>query len=143
MEKPPMEWIDKIFNCMFQFYGEKWSKFFSHKDYDSLAKTTWQSALQGLTYEEIRRALVFHKRRTQYHGILPPSHLQFFWDAKNTESRNIHEFKRKVENKSDPTIARREISSIRSKLDRNNSLMFHVEQSRKKRCSAGKEELKI
>jgi hypothetical protein len=125
MEKPPMEWIDRLFNCMMEFYGERWSKSFTKKEYESLAKIIWQSALQGLTYEEIRDTLVLFKRRAREAKSLPPTHIQFFCTAKGSNKRNTEGTKKPepaAERKSDPDVARRAISEIRAKLDGDNSL---------------------
>jgi hypothetical protein len=77
MEKPPMEWIDKLFNCMKEFYTERWTRIFKNEAFEALFKTIWQSALQGLNYEQIRDALVFYKRQSRIGGIKPPSPVQF------------------------------------------------------------------
>lgn len=82
MEKPPMEWIDKLFDCMMLFYGDRWAKRFTLLIPQDLFKKIWQSALEGLSYEEIRCALVFHKRRAVHDRSLAPTHFQFFQDAR-------------------------------------------------------------
>lgn len=119
MDKPPMEWIDKLFNCMNEFYGERWTKAFTKKDYESLGKTVWQSALQGLSYEEIRNTLVYLKRHSNGAYSTPPNHLEFFRIAK---SASIPLPKRPDEKRCDPEVARRALDEIRAKLDGNSSL---------------------
>lgn len=71
-----MEWVEKLFNCMEMFYGERW------KSKSDLAKTVWQSALQGLSYDEIRNALVIYKRESRNKRYQPPDVFQFFKRAK-------------------------------------------------------------
>ncbi len=116
MEKPPMEWIDKLFNCMSEFYGERWTKNFTKPEYESLAKTMWQSALQGLTYEEIKNTLVLLKRAAQHHSAMPPLHMEFFLYAKNKKAIHIN-YETNDGRRSSPETARRALDEIRGKLN--------------------------
>lgn len=84
MEKPEMIWIDKLFNCMTEFYGERWTSQFDKFMPEPLLKTIWQSALTGCNYDEIRSALVLLKRAAQDLTASPPHHLEFFCYAKGT-----------------------------------------------------------
>jgi hypothetical protein len=120
MDKPPMEWIDKLFNCLEEFYGERWSKSVCQKEYKEIARIMWQSALQGLCYEEIRDTLVFLKRESKKNYAKPPNHLAFYSIAKH-EAKAVNTA-RSAQKQCDPEIARRAISEIRAKLDRSSSL---------------------
>lgn len=77
MEKPSMEMIDKLFKCMAEFYGERWTKLFTPLT-ESFHKTMWQSALYGCTYEQIRAVLVYLKRAAQNPLAKPPHQLEFW-----------------------------------------------------------------
>ncbi len=114
MEKPPMEWIDKLFICMEQFYGTRWTKQFNKITPEDLFKTIWQTGLQGLTYEQIKRALVYLKRAAESNYSLPPHHLEFFRYAKGTEKPHI-DYGANI-GRGDPEIARRAMDEIRGKL---------------------------
>ena len=114
MEKPDMEWIDKIFNCLKEFYGERWTKRFDRWTPEDLVKTIWQSALTGLTYDEIRGALVLLKQSAKTPGAQPPHHLEFFRFAKGTSHPVIcseHSLRR-----GNPDIARAAMEEINAKL---------------------------
>lgn len=114
MDKPDMETIDKLFNCMREFYGERWTKQFDRWMPEALLKTVWQSALQGCTYDEIRGALVLLKQSAKNPASVPPHHLEFFRFAKGTSHPVIiNQPKTPVCN---PEIARRAIDEIKSKL---------------------------
>jgi len=117
MEKPPLEWIDKLFNCMTEFFGTRWSKQFSRGLPEDLFKTVWQSALTGLTYDEIRSALVILKRRAQYDGIQPPNHVQFFKYAKNQAKTKVSDIKRNHGKRYNHEVSARAISQIRAELN--------------------------
>lgn len=114
MDKPDMEWIDKLFNCMQEFYGERWTRQFNKTMPDSLYKTVWQSALQGCDYNEIRGALVLLKQAAKNPSSIPPHQLEFYRFAKN-QCHPVIINKPKQEN-CDPAVARRAIDEIRSKL---------------------------
>gem|GEM_PF-3359986 len=109
-----MEWIDKLFNCMAEFYGERWTKPLQRPNMESIEKTRWQSALQGLTYEQIRGALVFLKRAAQSNSAMPPNFLEFFRYAKG--EAKIHINYEGNARRGDPAVARRAMDEITAKL---------------------------
>ena len=114
MEKPPMEWIDNLFTCMGQFYGERWTKQFDRWMPEALIKTQWQSALQGLTYDEIKHTLVLLKRAAQANSATPPHFLEFYRYAKGAATPHI-DYEANLR-RGDPEIARRALDEINSKL---------------------------
>lgn len=82
MDKIPMDWIDKLFLCMEQFYGEKWYKMLGTIK-PELWKSMWQSALTGLDYNTIKKTLKYYQWESKKHpGYFPPHHLDFYHKAK-------------------------------------------------------------
>ncbi len=77
MDKPPMEWIDKLFDCLGLFYGERFTSQFQKPKIADLYKTMWQSALYGYTYDEIRDLLVYLKQIAKIRNAKAPNHLEF------------------------------------------------------------------
>jgi hypothetical protein len=114
MEKPEMEWIDKLFNCMSEFYGTRWTKQFDRWMPESLLKTVWQSALQGCNYDEIRGALVLLKQAAKSPASIPPHHLEFYRFAKGTSHPVI--INEPKQTNCNPEIARLALDEIKSKL---------------------------
>ena len=114
MEKPEMELIDKLFNCMTEFYGDRWTKQFDRFLPEALVKTVWQSALTGCTYDQIRRVLVLLKQSSKNPDALPPHHVEFFRYARGT-STPIIAIQPKLPS-CDPAIARRALDEIKTKL---------------------------
>ncbi len=82
LDKPPMEWVDKLFDCMSLFYGQKWDKRFETVMTRDMIKTVWQSAITGLSYDEIKRSLVLLRQDAQVLSSVPPSHVEFYCYAK-------------------------------------------------------------
>jgi hypothetical protein len=117
MEKPPMEWVDKLFNCMREFYGSRWTDRLG-KTPEGLVKTVWQSALQGLTYDEIRGALVLLKQAAKSGTSIPPHQMEFFHIAKGRKTADIYNKPRIPETEpSNPDVARKHLAEIRNKLN--------------------------
>lgn len=114
MEKIPMEWVDKLFLCLKEFYGEKFS--FKDEKTESLAKVVWQSALVGLSYDEIKRALIFCKWQAKHRpSITPPHQMEFFRYAKE-----VQQFEAKSpqkEERCDPEVAKAHLAQIRQSLN--------------------------
>lgn len=112
--KPEMEWIDKLFNCMKEFYGERWTKQFDKSQPEDLVKTIWQSALYGCNYEEIRAVLILLKRAAMNPSAKPPHHLEFWTYAKGYSKPFImYNIDTK---KSNPDVARSFLDEINRKL---------------------------
>lgn len=82
MEPIPMEWVINLFNCMHQFYGERWSKLFEKPHLEDIYKSIWQSGLTGLTYEQIKSALIEYKLQSKEKNTYPPHVMEFFRTAK-------------------------------------------------------------
>lgn len=61
MEKPPMDWIDKIFDILQSFFGDSWTSQYKDDHVKNLLKGQWQSALTGLSREQIKTGLNFSK----------------------------------------------------------------------------------
>jgi hypothetical protein len=86
MEKIPMEWVEKLFVCMEQFYGKKWSTMLGKIPVESW-KVIWQSGLTGLDYDTIKRTLVHYKQDSKkFPTSFPPHQMDFFHKAKNLRS---------------------------------------------------------
>lgn len=115
VERPPMEWVEKLFDCMSQFYGKRWEKRFDKFMPKDLAKTLWQSALVGCTYDEIKRALVLLKRSSQDPATEPPLHMEFYRYAKGT-GKPAYRSAEDIHPKGDPEVARKALDDIRAKL---------------------------
>ncbi|HEX4373880.1 MAG TPA: hypothetical protein VHZ50_11310 [Puia sp.] len=72
-----MEWIDKIFDLMQDFFEEEWSKSFKYKEDMSISKTVWQNGLLGLTKDEIKQALLI-SRNLARNKQSPPNVIEFY-----------------------------------------------------------------
>lgn len=118
MEKIPKEWIDKLFNCMKLFYGDRWNSQFKDEHAIEFAKTTWQSALFNLPYEDIKNALIYCKSHAKILYNKPPHHLEFY---KWAIDKNISYFVPKEVNKTESSneIAIAALKEIRNKLNIN------------------------
>jgi hypothetical protein len=116
MEKPDIEWIDKLFHCMTEFYGSRWTRQFDSGMPENLVKATWQSALHGCTYEQIRSALILLKKAAKHESSLPPHQLEFYRYAKGFSLPVILDVPEKQN--FDRDIARRALDEIKYKLSR-------------------------
>jgi hypothetical protein len=81
----PDEWIDKLFNCMTMFYGERWNKVLGEPSIAAHQRKIWKNGLRGLSYDEIKAALVLCKEHGAYKMALPPNLMEFWRYAKGTE----------------------------------------------------------
>jgi hypothetical protein len=115
MDKTAMESIDKLFNCMKEFYGDRWSSQFDRWLPEPVLKTQWQSALHGLNYDEIRGVLVLLRQAAKNPTAMPPHHLEFYHFAKGTARPYINNSKFPDE-RGDPEVARRALDEINQKL---------------------------
>lgn len=115
MDRIDMEWIDKLFSCMEQFFGNRWTKRYDQFYPISLAKTLWQSALHGYSHEDIRRALVLLKQVAKNPAKSAPLHLEFYQyvDAGRRAAAEIE----KKTTRGDPEIARKAIDDIKKRLN--------------------------
>jgi|SRR6478736_10320591 len=84
MEAIPTEWVDKLFTCMAQFYGERWTLPLKQPRVEDFYKTVWKGGLTGLTYDEIKTQLLRCKKDAEHPAARPPTVMDFFHYAKNT-----------------------------------------------------------
>jgi hypothetical protein len=115
LEMPPREWIDKIFNCLELFYGERWTRQFDRWMPQHILKSIWQSSLTGCTYDEIKRALILLKRSATDSLSSPPHNLEFFRYVKGTSYPPLPR-STTPEYKSTPEVARAALDEINAKI---------------------------
>lgn len=114
----PMEWVDKLFICMEQFYGARWTKGLDKAYTIAFYKTTWKSALYGLTYDEIKNTLKYLKRAAQHPAALPPHPLEFWKYAKGVAVPHIDYSE--PEGTCNPEVAQAALNEIHQKLHGHN-----------------------
>ena len=114
MEKPPMDWIDKVFDILESFFGDSWRKQYKNDHVKNLLKGQWQSALTGLSREQIRTGLNFCKSMA-FAGQKPPHGTEFFLYCKGKTTPYIPKpkFDMHYANKE---LAKQQIAQIKSKL---------------------------
>lgn len=119
MDKPPMEWIDKLFTCMEEFYGERWTKSYGREPFKSMGKTMWQSGLTGCSHDQIRSVLVYLKRAAQDPRAIPPHQMEFHHFAKGYKTPHI-DYSKTEDGRdyqtADPEVARAAIRKIKEQL---------------------------
>ena len=115
MEPIPTEWVDKLFNCMGEFYGNRWHQKFKKPNEQEMDKTVWKNGLVGLTYDEIKAALVLCKKSARDPREKPPHVMEFFRYAKRQSQPFINPKEKPIE-RGDPEIAREHIKEIRKKV---------------------------
>jgi hypothetical protein len=111
MYKISKEWIDQLFHCMELFYGNKWKCLFKNENLENCSKDQWQSALYNLSYDEIKKTLVYCKWHAQDIYSKPPNSIEFYQWAKTSKKPDDREIRRNIS-----PIARIAINEIRSKL---------------------------
>jgi len=117
MDKPDMQMIDKLFHCLHQFFGIRWSKQFDRWYTIPMAKVIWQTALTGLSYDDIKRALVSLQQSARSDAAKAPSHMEFFTFARQlAKGATDAEITRVTQQRGDPAIARAALDSIKSSL---------------------------
>lgn len=116
------EWIDKLFDCMDKWYGERWNRQFTEpkskvfSDYRiRYYKSVWKNGLRGLSYFEIRDALKLYKRAALDPKTFPPTCMEFFRNAKSKTSPTF-DYNSKQREVTDSTIAKEALSDIKKKL---------------------------
>ncbi len=77
METIPIEWIEKIFTIMEDWFNTKWTDMFAPPGRKSVAMTIWQNGLIGLTQEEIRKGLKLVKLMAN-NDQWPPTVIEFY-----------------------------------------------------------------
>lgn len=78
MSDLPENWIDKIFELMQEFYGERWKNQFKKPVEIEIFKTMWFNGLNGLTYDQIRHGLAVSKKYASSSYSKPPSVVIFY-----------------------------------------------------------------
>lgn len=112
MEAIPQDWIDKLFNCMSEFYGERWNASFNKPHMENFYKTMWKNGLTGLNYEQIKYQLQRCKRHSQDPFVQPPLVTEFFKFAKEAGEPYIN-YHPKAGKRGDPNVAREHLDKIR------------------------------
>lgn len=112
MTEIPMEWIDKLFNCMQLFYGERWDEIINYHNRKDQLKMVWKNGLQGLCYEQIKDVLIHCKRHSQDKSAIPPHVMEFFHYAKGNSQLAINYNNPSPEN-ANPEVARFHLDKIR------------------------------
>lgn len=111
----PDEWVDKLFNCMELFYGERWTRAFKGKHVEKFYKAIWKSGLYGLSHDQIKRGLGYCKKMAETSHTMPPHVLEFHRYAKGISTPSI-EYKRKNEPVGSHEIAKQYLDEIKGKL---------------------------
>lgn len=78
MEPIPDEWIDRLFGCMQEFYGQRWKRTFKDANHEAMHKIIWKNGLHGLSYEAIRKTLYHYRAQSCNKNSLPPIVTDFF-----------------------------------------------------------------
>jgi len=115
MNEIPKEWVDKLFNCMAEFYGDRWTRYFNKPHVESFYKTMWQNGMCGLTHDQIKNALILCKRSALHPAIKPPHVMEFFKIAKGFVSPHII-YEHKDKKPCDPAVRKAAMDEIRKKL---------------------------
>lgn len=85
MEKIPMEWVDRIFELMMEFFQDRWENQFKNYDNQINAyKAQWRNGLIGLSKDEIKVGLKISKRMA-IQDQKPPHVLDFYYYSKGTK----------------------------------------------------------
>ena len=114
VQQIPMEWIDKLFNCMEQFYGSRWSKPLEKPHMMDFNKTVWQSGLCGLNYEQIKSQLIKCKKHSESISAIPPLVMDFYRYAKENIENNAPTHVSQIVNS---VVARKHMDDIKQKLN--------------------------
>ena len=109
----PMDWIDKLFQCMEQFYGYRWTKQFEKPLSEDFNKKMWKSGLEGLNYNEIKATLQVLRRHALDPNNKPPHQMEFFKWAKGHSQPNIEYYEAKPKSSAD--VAEKALQEIREK----------------------------
>src|SRR5690349_9707480 len=106
-----MESIDKLFLCMAEFYGERWTSQFKDEHALTFAKSMWQSALTGLSHNEIKETLIYYRwMASKFPHEKPPHQLEFYRAATQHKV-----YVAPKEERGDVSVARAHLTLIRNK----------------------------
>jgi hypothetical protein len=90
MEAIPEDWIDKIFECMALWYGERWIKLYQQSHKEAFYKVIWKNGLQGLSHDQIKHSLIIFKKQAEDTNKFPPHVMEFYRMAKgDNQSQQI------------------------------------------------------
>lgn len=78
MDVMPEESIDKIFDCLESWYGERFKRLIKTSYDKSLLKTMWFNGLNGLTEQQLRAGLLTCKRLAKQPDSKPPGLVLFY-----------------------------------------------------------------
>ncbi len=115
MDAIPEQWIDKLFNCMDLFYGNRWKQQFEKLHTETFYKTLWKNGLTGLSYNEIKSALILYKRAANDSISFPPNVMEFYRVAKGQSIPFIN-YKPSIEKPIDLKIQQEHMAKIRKQL---------------------------
>lgn len=79
----PENWINKLFDLMLTFYGERWAKKMGNARELDLNKTIWFNGLSDCTYMEVKNGLILCKRTATNRFYDVPSVIKFWHLCKN------------------------------------------------------------
>lgn len=114
-ERIPDEWIDKLFDCMAEWYGERWTRQLGNHITKGFVRTVWQNGLVGLSHKDIKAALILCRRHSQTPGVHPPHVVEFFHYAKGLRQPLI-DYTPEKHAKVDRETGRKYMREIRKKL---------------------------
>lgn len=117
MKEIPTEWIDKLFNCMEQFYGDRWKcQFNKRTSPENMYKAQWKSGMIGLSYDEIKNALLLCKRSAETSSSFPPHVVEFYMIAKGRKEPYINYHPQANKKQPNEEIQKKYMDEIRKKL---------------------------
>lgn len=116
MEAIPQEWVDKLFVCMEEFYGDRWKQSFNKPHMESTYKMMWKNGLCGLNYDQIKYQLQRCKRHSKDSFARPPLVTEFFKYAKAAGEPYIN-YHPKANERGNIEYAKKHLDIIRQKLE--------------------------
>lgn len=106
------EWIDNLFKCMGQFYGERWCAGLNERQV-TLQKAVWKSGLYGLSYQSIKDALLLCRKNALNAGNKPPLVTEFYRYAKGTDLPNSYRPTDKTYKNQESMVASKAMENMR------------------------------
>ncbi len=91
MSQLPTDWLEKLFQLMTVFYGERWSLRFIEPII--LHKTIWYNSLRNLSYEQIKQGLIKSKELARIKFSNPPTNIEFYHWCLKIEYKKIEKKK--------------------------------------------------
>ena len=74
----PDQWIDKLFNCLKLFYGERFHLTPCSPTEELVRRSMWKNGLLGLNHDQIKYGLQLCKRAAEEPSALPPHVNEFY-----------------------------------------------------------------